>query len=170
MYFRPAMKSISELEEILVAGLGIYRDKRNTLSAVASCNEQLDGVSVTLAALLHRLLLDQYDDWPKHRWIDDSLLHKVLVAGNTVSIWGVMIWGDGGTTEQYTDPFYVELTCRPDLSGFTRYTFLFADVDNPAITYTCFNNNRWYWDKDFYSDVTWPVTERDWKYSIHRHS
>lgn len=62
----------------------------------------------------------------------------------------------GGTTEQWTAPFLFEVALKNYQVDFSRYLFLFGDMDKEAVSYTKFNKKRSIWDQD----------DRDWQYII----
>ena len=121
-------------------------------------------MSFLLAGVLELNLKADCENWDTDKWIDDSLLTKVTVDKNKVSIWGVMIWGRLDTTEQWTDPFYFEIVLNE--IGFIEYTFLYGEEQSIEVTYEAFNQNRNLWDRGFYSSKDWDPSERNWEYII----
>src|SRR5581483_10642951 len=163
------MKSINQIEQLLISTLSGHLDKINSDGNVVYFNERLEGTSAILAGLLGKLLEERFEDWRLSRkWIDDSLLTKVKLTGNKISIWGIMIWGKENILKQWTAPFYFELIFSKNFSGFTLYTFLFTDADNQEMIYEEFREHRDMWDRNFYSNNLWDPYERSWKYVIKR--
>ena len=118
-------------------------------------NEVLGDTSFLLAGLLGALLRLR-DDWDMRRWIDDSLLIGVRLNQNSLSIWGVMIWGMENTTKQWTDSFYFEVELDDTKSSFNEYTFLFGDLNKPETSY-----------EEFRTDCNFEMPpEKNWKYEI----
>jgi hypothetical protein len=151
------MKPIEEIESILVSDLWKSMDRIISIKEKLNYyNEILEGTSYLLAGLLESLIEKKFDDWDFNKWIDDSLLTKLELKDDKLSIWGVMIWGIENTTEQWTEPFYFEIKLLRNKMDFKEYTFLFSDLDNPEISYEVFGYNRDYWHP----------TERNWKYII----
>ena len=153
------MKSVEEIQVMLVSELW------NCLSRIKSIrlgldyyNEIMGDTSFLLAGLLGSLLSSK-GDWDYNKWMDDSLLAKVKLNENKLSIWGVMIWGIENTTEQWTDPFYFEIELNQTEPDFKEYTFLFSDLNKSEIPYEEFSENRNYWE---------PSNEREWEYVINR--
>lgn len=127
-------------------------------------NELMGDTSVILASILEQNLSNDSVGWESDKWMDDSLLTKVNINENTVSIWGIMIWGRRDTTEQYTDPFYFEIKMNNNWTDFVDFTFLFGEEGDHEIAYEDFNHDRNIWDRAFYSTESWNPSERDWKY------
>jgi len=159
------MKSVEEIQSMLVSEL------RNRLNSIKSFplhlnyyNEILGDTSFLLAGLLGALLKNEANNWDHNRWIDDSLLTKVKVDGNVLSIWGVIIWGIENVSEQWTEPFYFQITLNK--KAFSKYIFMFGDLHTHSIPYEEFKQNRDYWDKEFFMNSNWNPSERNWKYII----
>lgn len=161
------MKSRDEIQEMLVAELCINATTVSSNHPLDYYNDKFGDSSFLLAALLQQLLAEKFDDWDVHKWIDDSLLTKVNFADGKMSIWGVVIWGIEDVTEQWTDPFYFEIQLTQDFSDYEQYTFLFADLNNPEITYEYFKENRDYWDRGYNLNDKWNLANREWRYIIH---
>lgn len=161
------MKSIEEIQEILISELNLNIGKINDNVPSGYYNKALGNSSFLLAGLLGQLMSNK-DDWEPDRWFDDSLLTKVKLDNGRLSIWGIMIWGKTDVTEQWADPFYFEIIQSQNRTAFTQYTFLFSDLNNPEITYEYFNEHRYFWDKEYYSTNEWNPSERDWKYIINK--
>ena len=119
-------------------------------------NEILGDTSFLLAGLLQSLLKQRENDWEKNRWIDDSLIPKVIMHNQEVCIEGVMIWGIEYITEQWTSPFSFNLKLIDDRSDFEKFTFLFYDSDQPEISYEIFKVERDFWNR----------RKKNWKYQI----
>lgn len=92
--------------------------------------------------------------------MDDCLIEKLDYNNEVARMWGVVISGIGGTTEQYTDPFYMEISN----AGNTCF-ILFADADKEHVKY---NDDRFRdaWNHEFYSNSDWDVSERNWLYEV----
>ncbi|AEE51477.1 hypothetical protein [Haliscomenobacter hydrossis] len=160
------MKSIEELNEMLVCEICQYLDEIDFDVDLECYNELTGDVSFLLAGVLESQLKRSFNDWEPNKWIDDSLLTKIAIDGKKVSIWGVMIWGRIDTTQQWIDPFYFEMILNATCSNFVEFTFLFGEEKNIEVTYEEFNTNRNLWGGGFYSDIYWTPFERDWKYII----
>ena len=158
------MKSLNELEILLI-------DELNSANSnFDNCEKHdyyLNGVlgksSIYLTSILHELLFAN-QRWNRKKWLDDSLITKFHFDEKRCSIWGVVISGKNSTTKQWTDPFYYEFKIEGNL---TEYTFLFADCEDEELDYMEYKNNRGYWDSDFYSDLNWTPSERNWDYIFH---
>lgn len=160
------MKSIIELQSMLASEICnnfLLLKERRTLYCY---NEIMGDSSFLLSGILEREL-ENDDAWSSVNWIDDSLIHKVDIDGCKVRIWGVMIWGKDGTTKQWTDPFYCELTIDCKSIDLQELTILFGDVSINELIYEEFSDNRDFWDRAFYSDTYWTPSEREWKYKVH---
>lgn len=118
-------------------------------------NELLGDTSFLLAGLLGSLLKQKYGDWHSKRWIDDSLITKVVEYNNEINIEGIMIWGKENTTEQWTSPFSFKINLAKNQPGFKKFTFLFCHAEDPEISYEEFKVNGDVWNKG-----------RKWKYVI----
>lgn len=123
-------------------------------------NEIFGDSSFLLAGLLASLL-KHTGDWESERWIDDSLFMKVELNQNRLLIWGVIIWGVEGTTDQWTDPFYFEIELGENKHCFNEYTFYFSDLEKPEISYEEFCAHGDYWK---------PFDEINWKYVLNKRS
>ena len=88
------------------------------------------------------------------------MIEKLKCADGKVRIWGITISGMGRTTEQYTDPFYLEIW-----DAGNNWVVLFADADRAHVSY---NDERFRdaWNRDFYSTAYWDVGERNWLYEV----
>ncbi|MBG6133198.1 Fe-S-cluster formation regulator IscX/YfhJ [Aquimarina sp. EL_43] len=152
------MKRLEETELMLITELqSNISNVKNLKSDLEYYNEILGDSSFLLGGLLD-VLLKSDNDWDSKRWIDDSLLTKIKLEGNKLSISGIMIWGIENITEQWTDPFYFEIKLKENNPDFDEYTFLFCDLDKSEISYEDFSMNRNYWN---------PI-ERNWKYIINQ--
>lgn len=161
------MKSIDEIEEMLVTELHKNVDKLRDLRIISgNYNEVMGETSYMLAGLLESHLKKDFVDWDLKKWIDDCLLTMVKLSNQTLGMWGVMIWGmeDSDGTEQFTEPFYYEIELTS--SYFKRYTFLFGDLDKREIPYSIFKFNREYWIKQGNKNEDWNPAERNWRYLI----
>lgn len=160
------MKSVEEIQEILIEEIKLNRENIIDSSEMDYYNETLGDVSFLLAGYLHAQLKKNYEGWDASRWIDDSLITKIDLKANKISIWGVMIWGIQNDTKQWTEPFYFNIALNENNDEFVKSTILFSDSDCSEITYEEFNNNRNYWDRNYYSNEDWHPFEREWKYII----
>lgn len=150
------MKSESEIFEMLVHELCGHLDEFKSFHhKPIYYNKILGGTSFMLARLLELLLGKNYIEWDKEKWIDDSLITKVILDNNVIFLEGVMIWGKMGVNDQWTDPFSFEISI--DAKSSREFTFLFCDVNNPEIAYEVFRDNRDYWTEK---------TDRAWRYLI----
>ncbi|AZA76486.1 hypothetical protein EG347_02580 [Chryseobacterium sp. G0186] len=157
------MKSLPELEDLLLNEIQNNLNKERISENHYYYNEYTGYISVLLASILEKKLLND-TDWSSNRWIDDSLLTKLKLSDEKLSIWGAMIWGVKNSTEQWTEPFYFEFKFRNE--KINNYTFLFSDLNHDEITYEEFSNNRSCWDRDYYRTDEWSPSEREWKYII----
>lgn len=124
------------------------------------------GASIVLGQLLWQQLKLE-TDWDRSKWIDDTLIHKLRIIGNNVHIWGVVIWGKGGTTEQWTEPVYTQLQLDVSAMRISDMQIWFADAEYTEISYSRFTNKRTYWDAEFYSTDDWDHKERNWLYKFY---
>lgn len=160
------MKSIGQLEEMLTLELCDSLNKINPNTKLDYYNEVFGDTSVILARLFDLRLQERVSEWGAMRWIDDSLLTKVVLSDKRLSIWGIIIWGKEGTTSQWTDPFYFEASLDQASCQMPDYSLMVGDLDLTSITYEDFNNSRGVWDQDYYSNVKWNPCERNWKYKM----
>ena len=161
------MKNVIDIQNMLVSELFNHIDNlRSNASKLGYYNEITGDTSMLLARLLDSLLRINFEDWNSKKWIDDSLLSKVKVKNNNISIWGVMIWGMDEVTDQWTDPFYFEIQLNERELTFFKYHFLFCDLNQGEISYEEFAKHRQYWTEDYYSNSAWDVSEKDWNYII----
>jgi hypothetical protein len=163
------MKQIDELESMLVKEISkSIRDMNPNLN-LDYYNEVMGDTSFLLASVLENYLKKRCD-WNLDKWIDDSLLTRVRVNKNIVSIWGVMIWGKKGYSEQWVAPFYFEITLNNDCNDFIKFNFLYEEDTSNETTYEHFNKNRDMWDKCVYLTEHWNPFERSWKYMLDSNS
>lgn len=160
------MKSLEEIQEMLILELCNSLKSFNSGIEMDYYNEELGDTSFLLAGYLEKQLRKNFQDWNKEKWIDDSLLTKINIDENKLSIWGVMIWGVKNLTEQWTEPFYFNVVLNDCQTDFIKSTLLFGDENCSEITYEEFNQNRDFWDVGYYSNEDWHPFERDWKYII----
>lgn len=159
------MKSLAELQNLLLFEIQNNLNNKVIAENHNYYNEHTGYISVLLASILEKVLLKD-TDWNSNRWIDDSLLTKLQLSDEKLSVWGIMIWGVQNSNEQWTDPFYFEIKFRKESGKFNNYTFLFGDLNNPEISYEDFVDNRNYWDIDYYDTNDWNPSDRNWKYII----
>src|SRR5690606_23939058 len=151
------MKNIKEIFIMLVNELTDHIDEIKSITRTSLYfNEILGDTSFLLAGLLEALLKKNFDGWDNGKWFDDCLISKVLLQNDKLEIYGVMIWGQNDTTEQWTEPFVFELELPNEAMNYRDFTFLFGDLDNAEITYEDFRFNRDYWTD----------SKRNWKYII----
>jgi len=160
------MKSLEEIQEMLIYELCNSLKNLNTGIESNYYNEVMGDTSFLLAGYLEKQLRKDFQDWNKKRWIDDSLLTKVKLIENKLSIWGVMIWGVKNSTEQWTEPFYFNVFLNGSQTDFIKSILLFGDENCSEIAYEEFNQSRSFWDVGYYSNDSWHPFERDWKYII----
>ena len=160
------MKSLGELEQMLVTELVESKDKISKISNITYYNEYLGDGSILLSSILAEHLLGG-GNWAIEKWFDDSILTKMRVSENKYAIWGIMIWGRENSSQQWVDPFYFEIQLTENSSEFSEYTFLFSEEGHQEITYDEFNKNRNIFDRSFYKNKDWNPSERNWKYIIH---
>lgn len=158
------MNSQKELTTVLAEKL------INRFTLNGELEQVVDGSDRLMASFeLGQLLWEQLKldpDWDRSKWIDDTLIHKLRIIGDNVHIWGVVIWGKGGTTEQWTDPIYTEIQLDVRAKHISDMQILFADADYAEISFSRFTNKRTYWDAEFYSTDDWDPKERDWFYNF----
>jgi hypothetical protein len=151
------MKSPEEFKEMLESDLNLSIPAiRNLTKPEVYYNQYLEGVSYKLVALLEIHLRKDGNEWDSAKWMDDCLITDVWLQEKELSFGGIVIWGTGGTTEQWTEPFFFEVALKNDQVDFSRYLFLFGDMDKEAVSYARFNKTRSIWDQD----------DRDWQYVI----
>lgn len=128
-------------------------------------NQLLGKTSYLLVEILEReLKVDP--NWDRGMWLDDTLIHKVVNGDTEVKLWGVVIWGRIGTTKQWTSPFYCAVSINCKKTELNQLTFLFGDMNTDEIPYEELKSNRSYWDRDFYSNDTWDICEREWEFIV----
>jgi hypothetical protein len=119
-------------------------------------------ISYPIALIIQRLLISEYAEYrDSGEWMDDCLIEKLDYNNGVARIWGIVISGVGGnSTEQYTDPFYLEIS-----NAGNEYLVLFADADRDHVSY---NDDRFrdVWNRDFYSSANWDIRERNWLYEL----
>ncbi|MBC9933118.1 hypothetical protein [Chitinophaga qingshengii] len=120
-------------------------------------NEIMGDTSFLLAGVLESLLKENTAEWDHAKWMDDSLLTHVEIENDLLRISGIMIWGRGGTTEQWVAPFSFETALPGNQHLPRRFSFLFSDWDQPELSYGDFNKKRHYWEG----------SQRNWRYVIH---
>lgn len=141
-------------EDLPAILLAILREKQSILlhhTPMRYYNELLDGASSILAALLEALLHEQDEEWAGAKWVDDSLLTQVSVDGDVVCIAGMMIWGRGGATEQWVDPFFFEIS----LADHSDYKCWLGDEKAEEVTYRYYSLHRERYER--------PADEIEWK-------
>jgi hypothetical protein len=159
------MKSIEEIEKILVDELVESINKNDIKSNNGYYNESYGDTSFLLAKLIELQLKKKYNDWNESdRWLDDCLLTKIYFLNHRFFIWGIMIWGIDNTTSQWTDPFYFELELNDAFNDFSEYVICFKDLNTKEISYEDFRNNRSYWNQKKYE--SWNASEKNWAYKI----
>ena len=158
------MKSLEELEEMLLDEIRSFRDRSDKNPIGTYYNELTGNMSSILTMMLSRYVYDE-DDWD-NSWLDDSLLTKIEETDNKYCVWGVLIKGRDNTTKQWTDPLYFEIKSETGYESYTEYTFLMGEEGTDEVTYKEFTNDRAMWDFNFYSNSLWNPSEREWKYII----
>lgn len=114
-----------------------------------------------IAVTIQHALEGRYTEYKDSgEWMDDCLIEKVEYNNGLAHIWGIVISGIGGTNEQYTDPFYMELS-----NAGSKYLILFADADREHVNYSD-DRFRYAWNCEFYSSAAWDVRERNWLYEL----
>ena len=159
------MRTLSELEQMLVNELVEYSRRKPTAITSQYYNEVMGDTSVLLTSILEEHLLGN-EEWDSKKWLDDCLLSKVKIEDNKCHIWGVVIYGKENTLKQWTAPIYFEISFF-NCSGYMEYLFLFDSENEPELLYEDFAANREFWDSDFYTDEHWNPSERSWKFIIH---
>ncbi len=154
------MKSLEELETMLLDEVKSYINREDNNISNGYYNQLTGNMSVILTLIFFRHVSGN-NDWD-YGWLDDSLLTKVEEHYDKFRIWGIMIRGKDGTTEQWTDPFYFEIKSNNKYDDYSEYSFLYGEKENDDVSYTEFNHDRRIWDFRFYSDKTWNPSERDW--------
>jgi hypothetical protein len=160
------MKSLEEIQNMLVCEFNSCKWEEIVHEHVQYYNGFMGDVSFLLSQILELELKEKVIDWDSQKWIDDSLLSKVVREGSNIRIWGVMIWGRHDTTKQWTDPFFFKIELAESADTFHGYTFLFCEEGSREISYEDFNFERGMWDESFYSTKDWDPSERKWKYII----
>lgn len=158
------MHSRKELITLLAEQLTKEFALNGDLEQVADGADRL-GASFELGRLLWEQL-KLLPEWGGAKWIDDTLIHKLRIIGNNVHIWGAVIWGKGGTTEQWTDPVYTQIQLDVSAMRISDMQIWFADAEYAEISYSRFTNKRTYWDAEFYSTNDWDPKERNWLYNV----
>lgn len=157
------IKSLEELKSILASELeanvskGLNEDQ-------GYYNKSLGDVSFIFAALLSREL--EKNNWESDKWLDDGLITKVENDGSEYWLWGNMIWGRKGTTEQWVSPFYFYVKLNDKSVSIDNYKILYGIKEAREVSYSSFIRDRGMFDKEFYTSDNWDILERDWKYEI----
>lgn len=159
------MKSDQEIKKMIMEELRKSSDAISKVEELEYYNKVLGDTSYLLSALLD-LNLRRSKHWDAEKWLDDSFLTKVSHTPREWHIWGVIIIGENGTTEQWTEPFYCFIKILENNTDVKQVHFLFGEENFMNVTYEEFNNNRRMFDRDFYSDKNWDPSERNWKYII----
>ena len=149
------MKSSNEITQMLLEELLSNIDNTTNFKNSTYYNEILGDTSFLLAGLLNSIFKKE-SDGDENVWIDDSLITAIKLIDNKIFIDGVMIWGKGGTTEQWVEPFKFIMNLDKSLKNFTSYKFFFKDLDLKEISYEDFRENR-----DYYSHEI-----KNWKYEF----
>lgn len=68
--------------------------------------------------------LEDDEGWPNGAWIDDIVNRQITVSVGHIEIRGLMVWGRGGTTEQWCEPFFARIDVSE--SDEARYELHFA--------------------------------------------
>ena len=120
-------------------------------------NSKLGSTSYLLARLLDKNLNeDEY--WAKNGcWVDDCLISNIYKEKKTLKLSGLMIWGKGGTTQQWADPFRFEVELIFEEKLFKSYTFYFGDEDEPIKIYSNYRHKRDLWN-DFKGNWNYIIT------------
>jgi hypothetical protein len=121
-------------------------------------NEYLGGTATLLASLLQRNLEEDTEWKNSSKWMDDCLISKFLIDKNNVQLGGLMIWGAGGTTQQWADPFSFECALSPNKKGLNKYIFYFGDENEPRKTYNDYRRKSDVWS-DFNGNWTYIINE-----------
>jgi len=163
------MKTLKKLEYLLRDELLGWSRMNNENNRYKSLNQATGDASIYITSILQQHLSTEFPNWPSARWLDDAILTKVVQENdNRFLIWGVIIWGEGHTTNQWTDPFFFSLTLTAD-NNIDDYELLFSDADHQELNYETFRNYRGSWDQDFYATNEWSPAERNWLCVIKRY-
>lgn len=150
------MKQLEEIKVIFNSELTKHLEVMSTLPKQSQYyNEFLGDVSVILAALIESSLRKNFVDWDHTKWMDDSLITKLVLSNDKLNIAGVVIWGRENTTQQWTDPFRFEAEFRED-GTFSNFLIWFQYVNTPELTFDEFKNSR-----NYYNSAQ-PI----WKYQV----
>jgi hypothetical protein len=160
------MKSLEEIQEMLLAELCNSLDKIRINSNLEYYNEILGDSSFLLARFLELQLQLNSVNWDSKKWIDDSLLTNVVLENDVLFIVGVIIFGKQNTTAQWTEPFCFELKFNQDFTDFIQLAFFYSDIETVALSYVEFNRNRKFWNKEYFINNKWNPLIRNWKYII----
>lgn len=160
------MKSLKELESMLLEEIKSYSIRENSNFDNGYYNDVSGSMSLILTMIFSKLITNN-EEWV-YGWLDDSLLTNIKEVDNRFCVWGIMIRGKDGTTEQWTDPFYFEIKPNDEFKSYSEYSFLYGEKNNDDVTYTEFNKYRGVWDFGFYSDETWNPSERNWTFILNK--
>lgn len=160
------MKTLETLKDLLFQYLKDGLLQSASAGKSTSYNKTFNGVSYTLTKILE-LELNKNSSWfLSGYWLDDILLRKVMSDSNIVQIWGVVIWGIGGTTNQLTSPIYCEVKLDLKEKNISELLILYGDKIYDDISYHEYSTRRDYWDLEYYSNQSWNPDEREWLYEI----
>lgn len=145
------MKSHNQIEKMLAEELlNCLSEPIQIIRKNGYYNESLGDTSFLLSGLLG-CLLEQYPEWEKEKWLDDSLITNIKSEDQNIILNGVIIWGRDNTTEEWTDPFCFSGDLDKTTQTFRRYTFLFGDLGKDEISYSEYKHNRDYWNGKEYN-------------------
>ena len=103
-----------------------------------------------IAYLLHLHTCD-LREW-RWRWINDMLDVRIEVKGNSVEVFGYVVWGNNGTAGQWTDPLWSEFI-RDKQGRIVGYKLQFCDVERASQPYSRHRRHQ-------------PTAEINWSYSF----
>lgn len=161
-------KSISELQLYLLSDICNSLHVINDSRELDCYNDILGYTSHTLALILNRYFPYSVFWRSSGNWFDDGHIHKIVHKDCKLRMWGVMIWGTGGTTEQWVDPFYTQFMIDCENEKLEKFLFLFGQHEYfGEITYSDFMSDPGIWDRDYYTTDEWDPEERDWKFKVY---
>src|SRR6266702_3558687 len=111
-------------------------DREEELDLLERISERLGSADpASVGSAVARLLgqhMNEVEFW-KGAWMGDLLHTRVQIDADAVHILAFVVWGKGGTTEQWMDPLHA--TFWRSGGRLTRYELRFCDQQTPSTPY-----------------------------------
>lgn len=157
------MKSLEEIKLMLARELETHVSQ-GLSQEQGYYNKSLGDVSFLVASVLGYEL--KKNNWDKEKWVDDSLITKVENHSDEYKLWGYVIWGREGTTEQWVSPFFFGMKFKKGSVSIDSYKIFFGIKEADDISYEEFIRDRGIFDSGFYTSDNWDIFKRDWDFEI----